>query len=97
MDHRCHKCDRVLFPGLRRYLVRVQIASDPDNACVDSGWPEATRLGEGGGAGPRWGGARGDDLDVEMAFVLCERCRRDFADNPLSASLSSARRPSYLH
>jgi len=92
----------VLFPGVRRYLVRVQIASDPDNACEQPGWPDAgpTLLADGPEVTAPdgfWRSAGPDELDVEMAFVLCERCRRDFADNPLAASLSSTRRPAYLH
>ncbi len=96
VEDRCHKCDLVLFPGQRKYVVRVRISADPDNPVSPSRYMDGALRGVF-----RYspGDPSGAELDepVERAFVLCERCRRHYEDNPLAASLSPERAPSLLH
>ena len=96
MEERCYKCDRIIFPGQRKYLVSVRITPDPDSEA------SATLLEPGVEAvfcssDTGFCLLPGEDDTVNMAFTLCARCRRHYGENPLATAVAARLRPALLH
>ncbi len=86
LDSRCYRCDRLLPDGAARYVVSIRVTADFDGHLPTVGDPEAEierilALVEG-----RTARSLSDEVDSEMSFLLCPRCRVLWTDNPLGVT-----------
>jgi len=96
-EERCFRCDRLLFPGRRRYVVTIRIAVDPDEELPDTFYVDGGLKGIFRSSDADEVDLPGEESNAEMSFTLCPPCRHEFGANPLSLDFAGGRRPAYLH